>query len=60
MDGYSWMYRVSPEGLHMMDYYNGVDGFINCTLSNPKNIVGESIRCSCKRCKNKASRSKYC
>jgi hypothetical protein len=54
------MYRVSPEGLHMMDYYNGVDSFINCALSNPKNIVGEGIRCSCKKCKNKVSRSKYC
>jgi len=37
----------------MMDYYNGVDGFINYALSNPKNIVGEGIRCSCKRCKIK-------
>jgi hypothetical protein len=25
MNDHSWMYRVSPEGLRMMDYYNGVE-----------------------------------
>jgi hypothetical protein len=37
----------------MMDYCNGVEGFINYTLSNPRNISGDGIRCPCKRCKNK-------
>jgi hypothetical protein len=37
----------------MMDYCNGVQGFINYALSNPRNISGDGIRCSCKRCKNK-------
>ena len=45
--------QVSPEGLCMMDYCNGVEGFINYIVSNPKNISGGSIRCSCKMCKNK-------
>jgi len=36
-----------------MDYCNGVQGFINYALSNPRNISGDGIRCSCKRCKNK-------
>jgi len=54
MDDHSWMYRVSPEGLRMMDYCNGVKGFINCTLLNPRNISGDDIRCLCKRCKNKS------
>jgi hypothetical protein len=49
----SWMYRVSPEGLCMMDYCNGVESFINYTVSNPKNISGGGIRCPCKMCKNK-------
>jgi hypothetical protein len=49
------MYRVSPEGLRWMDYCNMVKGFINCTISNPKNINGGSILCSCKRFKNKKS-----
>ena len=43
-----------------MDYYNVVEGFINYALSNLKNITGGGIRCSCKRCKTKVSRSKYC
>jgi hypothetical protein len=47
------MYRVSPEKLHKMDYWNEVEGFINYTLSNSKNISGDYIRCPCKRCKNK-------
>ena len=37
----------------MMDYYNGVQDFINYALFNPRNISGLSIRCPCKRCKNK-------
>ena len=37
----------------MMDYCNGVRGFINYALSNPRNITGGGIRCPCKRCKNK-------
>ena len=47
------MYRVSPEGLRMMDYCDGVEGFINYALSNSRNISEGSIRCLCKRCKNK-------
>jgi hypothetical protein len=34
-------------------YYNGVQGFINYTLSNLRNISGRGIRCPFKRCKNK-------
>jgi len=61
MDDRSWMYRVSPEGLYMMDYYNGVGGFISYTLSNMRNISGGGIRCPCKRCKNKkVSQSRCC
>jgi hypothetical protein len=36
-----------------MDYCNGVQGFINYALSNPRDINGGSIRCPYKRCKNK-------
>ena len=36
-----------------MDYCNKVQGFINYTTSNPRNINGGGIRCPCKRCKNK-------
>jgi hypothetical protein len=36
-----------------MDYCNMVDGFINYTLSNLRNISGGDIRYPCKRCKNK-------
>jgi hypothetical protein len=36
------MYRDSPKGLR-----------IKYSLSNLRNISGDSIRCSCKRCKNK-------
>jgi hypothetical protein len=36
-----------------MNYCNGVKGFINYVLSNPRNISGGVIRCSCKSCKNK-------
>ena len=47
------MYRDSPEGLHMMDYCNWIECFINYTLSNPKNISGGDIKYQCKKCKNK-------
>ena len=53
MDDRSWMYRDSPEWLRRMDYYNGVQGFINYILFNPRNISGCNIRCPYKRCKNK-------
>ena len=37
-----------------MDYYNGVESFINYALFNLSNISRcEIIRCPCKRCKNK-------
>ena len=53
MDDYSFMYRDSPQGLQKTDYCNGVQGFINYALSNPRNISGDNIRCSYKSCKNK-------
>jgi hypothetical protein len=53
MDDHSWMYRDSLEMLYRMDYCNGVEGFINYILSNPRNVSGDGIRCLCKRCKNK-------
>jgi len=53
MDDHSLMYRDPPEKLRRMDYCNEIEGFINYTLSNPRNINGDGIRCSCKRCKNK-------
>ena len=53
MDDHSWMYWVSSEGLRKMDYCNGVEGFINYVLYNPKNISRGNIRCPCKRCKKK-------
>jgi hypothetical protein len=36
-----------------MDYCNGVHGFINYAISNPRYISGGRIRCPYKRCKNK-------
>jgi len=53
MDDRSLMYRDSLQGLQMMDYCNKIQGFINYTLSNSRNISGGGIRCPCKRCKNK-------
>jgi len=53
MDDHLWMYQDSPKGLWKIDYYNEVQGFINYTISNPRNITGGGIRCPCKRCKNK-------
>jgi hypothetical protein len=55
------VYRDSPERLRQMDYCNGIEGFINYALSNPRNISGGNIRCLCKRCKNKKfSQSRCC
>jgi hypothetical protein len=45
--------EIHPKWLHIMDYCNWVDGFINYTLSNPKNISGGDIKYPCKKCKNK-------
>jgi len=53
MDDRSLIYQVSPKGLHMMNYCNGVESFITYGLSNLKNINGDDIRCPCKICKNK-------
>jgi hypothetical protein len=39
--------------LQKTDYCNGVHGFINYALSNPRNISRGGIRCPCKKCKNK-------
>ena len=36
MDDCFLMYRVSPEGLRMIDYCNEVESFINYALSNIK------------------------
>ena len=55
------MYRVSLEGLRMIDYCSGVKCFINYTLSNLRNSSRGGIRYPCKTCKNKkVSRSEYC
>ena len=54
------MYQDSPEGLRKMNYCNEVEGFINYTLSNMRYISGDSIRCSCKRCKNKKNSRSRC
>jgi hypothetical protein len=53
MNDLSWMYRVSPQWLQRMNYCNGVQGFINFATSIPRNFSGGSIRCSCRKCKNK-------
>jgi len=53
MNDYSWMYRDSPQGLRRMDYCNGVQGFINFATSIPKNFIGGSISCPCRKCENK-------
>ena len=61
MDDHSRMYRDLTQGLQRMDYYNGIQSFINYALSNLRNISRGSIRCSCKSCKNKKiSRSRCC
>jgi hypothetical protein len=53
MDDRSWMYRDLPQGLQMMDYCNEVQSFINFTISILRNFSGGSIKCSCRKCKNK-------
>ena len=53
MDDCSWMYRDSPQGLRRMDYYNGVQGYINFAISILINFTGGGIRCLCKKCQNK-------
>ena len=45
MGDHFFMYQVTPEGLHMMNYCNRVESFINYALSNPRNISGRGIRC---------------
>jgi len=52
MDDCSWIYRDSPQELRMMDYCNGVQGFINFTTSIPRNFTDDCIRCPCRKCKN--------
>jgi hypothetical protein len=37
----------------MINYCNGIEGFVNYTISNPKNISRYSIRFPCKICKIK-------
>jgi hypothetical protein len=39
MDDRSWMYWDSLEWLQNMNYCNGIEGFINYTLFNPKILV---------------------
>jgi len=53
MDDRSWMYRDSPQGLWRMNYCNGVQGFINFTISIPRNFTNCRMRCPCRKCKNK-------
>jgi len=53
MDDCSWMYRDSPQELRMMDYCNGVQGFINFTTSISINFTEDGIRCPCRKCLNK-------
>jgi len=53
------MYQDSLEGLHIMDYCNEIEGFINYILSNPRNISGDDIECPYKRCKNKQNFNSY-
>jgi len=37
----------------MMDYCNGVQGFINFATSIPRNFTRGGIRCPCRKCENK-------
>ena len=37
----------------MMDYCNGVRGFINFATSISRNFTGDGIKCPCRKCKNK-------
>jgi hypothetical protein len=36
--------EIHLKGLHIMDYYNWIDGFINYILSNLKNISRGDIK----------------
>ena len=49
MDDHSWMYQDLLKGLRRMGYCNVVGGFMNYTLSNPRNISRNGIRCPCKK-----------
>ena len=49
MDDHSWMYQDLLKGLRRMGYCNVVEGFMNYTLSNPRNISRSGIRCPCKK-----------
>jgi ferredoxin-thioredoxin reductase catalytic subunit len=53
MDDRLWIYRDSPQGLQMMNYCNGVQGFINFAISILRNFSRGDIRCPCRKCKNK-------
>jgi len=59
MDDRSWMYQDFPEGLHIMDYCSGIQGFIIYTLSNLRKTSEDDIRCPCKRYKNKKFLNPY-
>jgi hypothetical protein len=47
------VHQYSLKGLRLIDYYNGIQSFINYALSNLRNISGNDIRYLFKRCKNK-------
>ena len=49
MKNHSWMYKDSPQGLQMMNYYNE----INYAISNSRNISRDVMKYSYKRYKNK-------
>jgi hypothetical protein len=53
MDDRSWIYRDLSQILRRMDYCNGIQGFINDTISHLRNTSGCNTRYPCKRCKNK-------
>ena len=44
----------------MMDYGNGVQGFINFATSIPRNFTGCGIKCPCRKCKNKKVSASRC
>ena len=39
MDDHYLIYRVSPEGIYMMGYCDGVESFINYILFSPRNYL---------------------
>ena len=47
------MYRNSKKKLDRQDYVKGIEGFINFTLFNLKNISGEEIICLHMKSENK-------